>query len=203
MPDPWTDATSPHAAPVEARAAQKLLLAADPPYGRDLDDHLGRQNLVKDLFDLHCLGEQALEAEGVLDAAREDIDRKSDYLDEEFHFETLLADGTEALRQFAHPPVDDDSRRGSLWRAYDRVTSSIRGPFTRAALRTSAGCAHHALEGIRRDCLDWEDTWRPATERSPRAAWEGRDIQPVVQAADDYGVTAGILEAWARYAESK
>lgn len=203
IPAPWKDAASPEVAPVEARAAEKLLLSADPPYGRDLDDHHGRQNFVKDLFDLHCLGEIHLQDQRVLEAAREDVERKSDYLDEQFHLEDLLDEGTESLRQLAHPSVDDDSLRGSLWRAYDRVKSGIRIPFTRASLRTSAGCAHHALEGIRRDKLDWQDTWRPATDRSPRFAWEERPIQPVIGVEDDYGVTAGVLEAWAKFSESE
>lgn len=202
IPAPWEDATSPQVASVEARAAQKLLLSADPPYGRDVDDHHGRQNFVKDLFDLHCLGEKQLQDQGVLEAAREDVERKSDYLDEQFHLEDLLNEGTDSLRQLAHPPVDDDSLRGSIWRAYDRVKSGIRVSFTRASLRTSAGCAHHALEGIRRDELDWQDTWRPATERSPRSAWEEREIQPVIGVEDDYGVTVGVLEAWAQFSES-
>lgn len=203
IPAPWKDATSPQVAPVEARAAQKLLLSADPPYGRDLDDHHGRQNFVKDLFDLHCLGEKHLEDQRVLEAAREDVERKSNYLDEQFHLEDLLDEGTESLRQLAHPPVDDDSLRGSIWRAYGRVRSGIRVSFTRGSLRTSAGCAHHALEGIRRDELDWQDTWRPATDRSPRSAWEERPIQPVIEVEDDYGVTAGVLEAWAEFSESE
>jgi hypothetical protein len=201
IPAPWADATRPQVAPVETRASQKLLLSADPPYGRDLADHHGRQNFVKDLFDLYCLGEKPLESERILDAAHDDVERKSDYLDEQFRLEDLLDEGTESLRQVAHPPVDDDSLRGSIWRGYDRVKSGIRVSFTRASLRISAGCAHYALEGMRRDELDWQDTWRPATDRSPRSAWEGRPIQPVIEVEDDYGVTAGILEAWAQFRE--
>lgn len=203
IPAPWEDANSPQVAPVEARVAQKLLLSADPPYGRDLDGHHGRQNFVKDLFDLHCLGDKHLKEQRVLEAAREDVERKSDYLDEQFHLEYLLEEGTESLRQLAHPPVDDDSLRGSIWRAYDRVKGGIHISFTRASLRTSAGCAHHALEGIRRNELDWQDTWRPATDRSPRTAWEERSIQPVIEVKDDYGVTVGVLEAWAQFNESE
>lgn len=203
MPTPWEDATSPQVAPVETRAAQKLLLSAKPPYGRNLEDHLGRQNFIKDLFDLHCLGERSLQDNRILEAAREDVDRKAGYLDDQFHLEVLLDEGTDTLLQFAQPPVDDDSLRGSLWRAYDRVKSGIRIPFTQASLRTSAGCAHHALEGIRGDQLDWQDTWRPATDRSPRSAWEERAIQPVIDVEDDYGVTAGVLEAWAEFSEAE
>jgi hypothetical protein len=199
MPTPWEHATKPQAAPIETRAAQKLLLAADPPYGRDLDNHLGRQNLIKDLFDLRCLGEVSLDDQQILDAAQEDIERKSDYLNEQFTLETILNEATETLRNFAHPPVNDDSLRGSLWRAYGRVKSGIRVPFTRASLRTSAGCAHHAVESIRRKNLDWEDTWRPAVTQAPRSAWERRTIRPVLEVEDDYGPTAGPLEAWARY----
>lgn len=199
IPPPWEHANKPQAAPIETRAAQKLLLAADPPYGRDLDNHLGRQNLVKDLFDLRCLGEEALDDQQILDAAHEDTERKSDYLNEQFQLETLLDETTETLRYFAHPPVNDDGLRGSLWRAYGRVRSGIRIPFTRAALRTSAGCAHHAVESIRRNDLNWEDAWRPAVAQAPRSAWEGRTIRPVLEVEDDYGPTAGLLEAWAQY----
>lgn len=199
IPDPWKAATKPQAAPVETRAAQKILLAADPPYGRDLDNHLGRQNFIKDLFDLHCLGEQPLENQPILDAADEDVDRKADYLDEDFAVDCLLDEAQETLRHLAHPPVDDDSVRGSLWRAHDRVKSGIRVPFTRAALRTSAGCVHHAVESIQRGDIDWEDTWRPAVSQAPRSAWEKTQIRPVVDVDDDYGPTAGVLEAWAQY----
>lgn len=198
---PWEDATRPQVASVEARAAQKILLSADPPYGRDFADHHGRQNFVKDLFDLHCLGQKPLQAQRLLDAAREDVERKSDYLDEQYHLEDLLDQCTESLRQLAHPPVDDDSVRGSIWRAYDRVKNGIRIPFTRASLRISAGCAHHALEGIRHEELDWQDTRRPATDQSPRFAWEERPIQPVIEVEDDYGVTVGVREAWAQFSD--
>lgn len=203
IPEPWAGAARPQVASVETRAAQKLLLSANPPYGRDFDDHHGRQNFIKDLFDLHCLGEKPLSEQRILEAAREDIERKSEYLGEEFYLEDILSEGTEALQQLAHPPVDDNSLRGSIWRAYDRVKSGIRVSFTRASLRTSAGCAHHALEGIQRDELNWQDTWRPATDRSPRSAWGGKPIQPVVEVEDDYGVTAGVLEAWAQFGNSE
>jgi hypothetical protein len=55
------------------------------------------------------------------------------------------------------------------------------------------------VESIRRKNLDWEDTWRPAVAQAPRSAWEGRTIRPVLEVEDDYGPTAGPLEAWARY----
>jgi hypothetical protein len=199
IPTPWKARDPPMVAPVETRAAQKLLLAADSPYGRDLEDHLGRQNFVKDLFDLHCLGEESIEEQRVLDAAREDVERKSEYLDEEFHLDTVLDSAVETYRLFAHPPVDDDSLRGSLWRAYGRVKSGIRIPFTRADLRVSAGCAHHAIESVQREELDWEDTWRPALSGTPRSSWEGEEISPVVEVSDDFGPTTGPLEAWARF----
>ena len=73
---PWEDANRPQVAPVEARAVQKLLLSADPPYGRDLGNHHGRQNFVKDLFDLQCLGQRALQNQQVREAAREEVERK-------------------------------------------------------------------------------------------------------------------------------
>lgn len=199
IPNPWEAGNLPVVATVETRAAQKLLLAADPPYGRDLEDHLGRQNLIKDLFDLRCLGEESLQNHRVLTAIRDDLERKSGYLDEEFHLDTILDGAIETYRHFAHPPVNDDSLRGSLWRNYDRVKSSIRVPFTRTALRTSAGCAHHAIESIQRGELDWEDTWRPAVSKEPRSSWEGRRIRPVVEVGDGYGPATGTLEAWAQF----
>lgn len=203
IPSPWDDADPPFAAPVEARAAQKLLLAAEPYYGRDLDDHLGRQNFVKDLFDLHCLGLENVDEEGVLDATVEDIERKSSYLDHDFQEETILDTALETYRHFAHPPVDDESLRGSLWRAYERVKGGIRTSFTRTKLRTAAGCAYHAIVSIQREDLDWADTWRPARSGRPRSAWEGRPIEPVIEVTDDFGPTTGPLEAWARWEEVK
>ena len=199
IPAPWEAGELPMAAPVEARAAQKLLLAANPPYGRNHEDHLGRQNFVKDLFDLRCLGEQSMAERDLLRAAEEDVERKSRYLDEEFEIETLLQSAVDTYRHFAPPPVNDDSLRGSLWRAYDRVKSGIRIPFTRTELRTSTGCAHHAIESIRRGELDWEDTWRPTVSDAPRSAWEGRGIRAVVEVNDDYGPATGPLEAWAQF----
>lgn len=199
IPSPWDEEEPPLVTPTEARAAQKLLLAADPPYGRDLQDHLGRQNFVKDLFDLHCLGESSIEEQRVLEAAREDVDRKSRYLGEEFQFDTVLDDARETYRHFAHPPVNDGSLRGSLWRAYGRVKGGIRVPFTRATLRTSAGCAHHAIESIQRGGLDWEDTWQPALSGEPRSSWKDETIQPVVDVSDDFGPTTGPREAWAQF----
>ena len=199
IPSPWDGGEPPMVAPVETRAAQKLLLAADEPYGRNLEDHLGRQNFVKDLFDLHCLGEKSIEERRVVEAAREDLERKSAYLGEEFDLDAVLDSALETYRLFAHPPVDDDTLRGSLWRGYDRVKSGIRIPFTRTELRISAGCAHHAIESVKRDAFDWEDTWRPALSGAPRSSWEGREIRPVIEVGDDYGLTAGPLEAWARF----
>lgn len=199
IPAPWEAGEVPMAAPVETRVVQKLLLAADPPYGRNLEDHLGRQNFVKDLFDLRCLGEESMAERDLLRAAKEDAEGKSRYLDEEFELETLLDSAVDTYRHFAPPPVNDDSLRGSLWRAYDRVKSGIRIPFTRTDLRTGAGCAHHAIESIRRAEIDWEDTWRPAVLDAPRSAWEGRRIRPVLEVSDDYGPATGPLEAWARF----
>lgn len=203
IPTPWEDANRPQVAPVETRVAQKLLLSADHPYGRDLDGHHGRQNFIKDIFDLRCLGELPLQSGRVLEAAREDVERKSGYLRDEFQLGTLIEEAIESLRLLAHPPIDDDSRRGSLWRAYDRVRSAIRIPFTQADLRASAGCAHHALEGVRRNELNWQDAWRPAVDGAPRNAWEEREIRPVLEVEDDFGATTGPLEAWAKFTEPR
>lgn len=199
LPSPWESGNRPMVAPVGTRAAQKLLLAAAPPYGRDLENHLGRQNFVKDIFDLRCLGEESIEDQRVLTAVRDDVERKSRYVGGDFHLDDILGSATETYRHFAHPYVNDESRRGSLWRAYDRVKSGIRIPFTRTALRTSAGCAHHAIESIQRGELDWEDTWQPAVSNAPRSAWEDRNIRPVIEVSDEYGPTTGPLEAWARF----
>lgn len=199
IPGPWANARKPQVAPVETRVAQKLLLAAAPPYGRNLDGHHGRPNFIKDLFDLRCLGELPIQNDNIPAAAQEDVDRKSGYLGEEFQIDSLLDEGSESLRLLAHPPVDDESLRGSLWRAYDRVKGGIRIQFTRADVRTSAGCAHHVLEGIRRNEIDWQDSWRPAVEGTPRTAWMERTIQPVLETEDNFGPTTGPLEAWAEF----
>jgi hypothetical protein len=199
IPTLWEAGDLPMVAPVETRAAQKLLLAADPPYGRDLENYLGRQSFVKDLFDLRCLSEESIAEQRVLNATREDIERKSRYLDEEFQLDAVLNSAVETYRHFAYPPVNDDSLRGSLWRAHGRVKGGIRIAFTRTELRTSAGCAHHAIESVQRGELDWEDTWQPAMSGSPRSSWEGKRIRPVVEVSDDFGLTTGLLEAWARF----
>jgi hypothetical protein len=182
------------------RAAQKLLLAAEPPYGRDLDDHRGRQNFVKDLFDLRQLGHEALDDAAGVEAAREDVRRKSDDLGREHHLEEILKQASATFRRFAHPPADADSPRGSLWRAYGRVKSTIRVAFTRADVRATAGCAHHCVQAIERDVLDWEDAWRPVTKKQPRSAWADEEtIRPVVEVEDGFGPTVGPLEAWAEF----
>lgn len=199
IPTPWKAGDPPLVASVETRVAQKLLLAADPPYGRTLESHLGRQNFIKDIFDLRCLGEEPIAEQRVLNAIHEDIARKSRYLDEDFQLDAVLHSAVETYRHFAHPPVNDDTLRGSLWRAYSRVKGGIQIPFTRAELRTSAGCAHHALESVQRGTLDWEGAWRPALSGSPRSSWEGKQIRPVVGVPDDFGLTTGLLEAWAEF----
>lgn len=104
-----------------------------------------------------------------------------------------------AHRHFAHPPIDDDSLRGTLWRAYSRVKVGIRFPFTRATLRTSTGYAHHAIDAIQWGKLDWGDPWRPALSGEPRSWWGGETIQPVVDVSDDFGPTTGPLEAWVQF----
>lgn len=204
IPAPWSDATPPQAAEAEVQAAQKLLMASDPPYGRDLGDHLGRQNFVKDLFDLRCLGHEHLEEQHLAEAAPEDIERKSGYLGESFDPEAVLGQARDTFRAFAPPPVNDDSLRGSLWRAYDRVKGAIRVPFTRADVRTAAGCAHHVVQALERhqedpERIDWEDAWRPLVAGEPRKGWEEKPIQPVVEVEDGYGPATGPLEAWAEF----
>lgn len=199
MPEPWSGAEPPLAAPVEARAAQKLLMAAEPVYGRALTNHLGRQNFVKDLFDLHCLAGLRIDGKALTTAASGDVERKSGYLGQPYGLDIVLEQASTCLRRLAGPSVNDDSLRGSLWRAYNRVKGTIRVPFTQAMLRTSAGCAHHCIEGIRRGEVDWEDAWWPLVEKAPRAAWVGKEIQPVVEVEDGYGPVPGPLEAWAEH----
>lgn len=135
----------------------------------------------------------------MIEAAVETVDRKSGYHGDRYELETILTEAIDTFQRFAHPPVDDDTLRGSLWRAYGRVKGSIRVAFTQADLRTSAGCAHHCAQAVQQGALDWEDAWRPAVERAPRAAWEEKTIDPVVEVEDGYGPAAGPLEAWARF----
>lgn len=198
-PMPWASAPSPLVPPVETLAAGKLLIASRPPYGRDVSRHLGRQNLIKDLFDLFCLGGRSLDGHRVTRAAAEDAERKSRYLDDEFTLMDILDEAMEQLRQFAHPRSVGNNQAGSIWRAYNRIRGGIRIPFTRESLRATAGCAHHCLEGIQRDALDWDDAWLPAVHRTSRQAWIGKTIRPVLEVEGDYGPVPGPLEAWAEF----
>lgn len=184
---------------METQAAQKLLMAAPLPYGRDTSNHLGRQNLVKDLFDLRCLADVALDGSAVRVAAAEDVARKSSYLDHDFAVEEIAAGGMQTLEILANSPVDDDSMRGSLWRARGKVRSGVRAGFLEDELRIAAGCAHHSLHAILEGDLDWHDAWSPATKGTARKAWSGvRDVETVVEADDGFGVGRGVREAWAK-----
>lgn len=200
IPEPWEDAEVPTVPPKAMWAAQKLLMAAKPPYGRDLSSHLGRQSMIKDQFNLSLLGTHPIEGEALLRAVTEDIQRKSAYLDEAFDRDHLLAESAQRLQLFAHPPVDDTSRRGRLWRAHGRVQSTIRTAFTQIDLRTTAGCSHHAITSLEHNDVQWTDTWRPVTDRERRSAWEDSRIQPVIEVSDDYGPVPGPREAWAKFA---
>lgn len=197
IPVPWEDADAPIVPPEPTRAAQKLLMAAEPPYGRDLSSHLGRQSMIKDQFDLFSLASRPIDGWAVVEAASEDINRKSSYLDQQFERDHILATALERLRLFAPPPVDEDSRRGSLWRAHDRIQSTIRTTFSDIDLRTTTGCSHHAISAIDHGELSWTDTWRPATERKQREVWDDRPIEPVIDVRDDFGPVPGPREAWA------
>lgn len=75
------------------------------------------------------------------EAAVETVDRKSSYHGDRDELGSIPTEGIDTFQRFAHPPVDDDTLRGSLWRTYGRGKGSIRIAFTQADLRTSAGCA--------------------------------------------------------------
>lgn len=199
LPEPWKRATPPLAAPLETQAAQKLLLAAPLPYGRDTGQHLGRQNLVKDLYDLRCLADEDLDGARIVVGAAEDVERKSNYLDRDFELDGIAAGAQQTLRVLADAPVNDRSTRGSLWRARTRVQGGIRDAFPADGFRIATGCAHHSLHCILEGELDWQDAWLPATKRVPRRAWsDAKAIETVVEADDDFGAGRGVREAWAK-----
>lgn len=205
LSEPWSDPPAPwKGGPVlqvptlETQAAQKLFLAAPPDFGRDLDDHRGRQNLCKDLFDLHCLGALDLDSLAVQKAATVEIRTKADLLGGAWDLDRVHRGALKRLELFAHPRTDGPAETESLWRAYLRVRPFLRAPFADGDLRIAAGCAHHAVATIVSDGLDWTDSWMPRRTRGPRKAWQGVDnIETVVDVADGFGEARGLKEAWA------
>ncbi len=199
-PRPWARATPPLVQPLETQAAQKLLLAADPPYGRDTQaSDWGRKSRIKDVFDLACLASAPLDADEIRAAARRDHDRKDTLMEGEGvpHFDVLREQGMHAMRRLAYAR-DAREDTASLWRAFSQVRPTIRQPVTETEIRIAAGCAHHLLAVLGDAGHEWSDAWRPYTKRAPRRAWaETAQIETWVEIPDG-AVVRGVQEAWAR-----
>lgn len=197
-PDPWKRAKPPLVPSLEAQAAQKLLMLAPAPFGRDLTHHRGRGNRIKDLFDLACLGRVPLDSEAILRAASDEVVRKSRYMGREYALPSLIEEGSGSLLALAGPAGFGPDSRLALWRAHAKVRPTIREPFLDAQLRMSAGCSYCALHHIRNGTLDWLDAWRPYSDRAPRKRWvAGRTMETVVAVEDGFGPERGVMEAWA------
>jgi hypothetical protein len=184
---------------MEAQAAQKLLLAAPPNFGRDLENHHGRQSLCKDLFDLHALGALDLASDAIKEAAETEIKLKGKLL-KWSSIRGKVVDGAKVTwLRFAHPRAGCPPECEALWRAYLRMRSTIRAPFADGDLRVAAGCAHHAVSTLFDDGFDWNDAWTPMRTKEARTAWRGIiPIEPVTRVADDFASARGLLEAWAK-----
>lgn len=198
-PRPWRGSADLRVPTMEAHAAQKLLLAAPPHFGRDLSNHHGRQNLCKDLFDLHALGALDLKNDAIQEAAGTEIKIKGKLLKGASGREKVVDGAEETWMRFAHPRAGCPPECEALWRAYLRMRSTIRAPFADGDLRIAAGCAHHAVSTLFADRFDWSDAWTPRRTKEPRGAWEGiTPIEPVIRVSDEFAGARGLLEAWAK-----
>ncbi len=203
--EPWHDAPAPWrgSAPLRVptratQAAQKLLLAAPAPFGRDLDDHIGRQSLCKDLFDLHVLGALDLGASEIRDAAKAEIRFKGARAGWPSPRKRAVEGALAAWQRFSPPRGGGPPDSETLWRAFLRIRASIGAPFTDGDVRIAAGCAHHAVSTLFEKSFDWSDAWTPRRTGGPRKAWVGApQIEPVVHVSDDFLGAKGLAEAWA------
>ncbi|MGQ0534961.1 MAG: nucleotidyl transferase AbiEii/AbiGii toxin family protein [Methanobacteriota archaeon] len=198
-PAPWRGAADLRVPTLEAQAAQKLLLAAPPHFGRDLANHHGRQNLCKDLFDLHALGALDLDNDAIQKAAGTEVRMKGKLLQGRPDQERIVNGARETWMCFAHPRAGCPPECEALWRAYLRVRPTIRAPFADGDLRIAAGCAHHAVSTLFDDGFEWSDAWTPRRTKKPRKAWQGiTPIEPVTPVSDEFSGARGLLEAWAK-----
>lgn len=196
-PPPWKTETQPLVPTLEEQATQKLLMHGDPPFGRDLGNHRGRQNRIKDLFDLACLGQQDLDSPAIMKAADEEVARKSAYMARHHDLLDLLGTGMDTLTDLAGPKGIGTEHRKALWRAYLKVRPTIRTDFLESHLRMSAGCTFCSLHHIENKTLDWIDAWTPYRTRGPRKKWHGKAVnETVLEVEDGFGPEKGVLEAW-------
>lgn len=198
-PSPWKGSADLRVPTLEAQAAQKLLLAAAPPFGRDPDHHIGRQSLCKDLFDLFVLGQLDLVSAGIQNAAATEIRIKGARIKWDSPTPRVLEGAQRCWMRFAGPRGELPAANQPLWEAFSRLRSSIAAPFGDGELRIAAGCARHSVETLGGSSLDWADAWTPRRSGSARKAWKGRaPIVPVTEASDRFEAQRGLLEAWAK-----
>jgi hypothetical protein len=200
-PEPWNGSADLRVPTLEAQAAQKLLLAAPPQFGRDTNNHLGCQSLCKDLFDLHVLGQVNLASAAIRHAAKTEIRIKGARIEWESPTPRVLEGAKDSLMRFAGPRGDKASLNKPLWEAFAKLRSSIAAPFGDGELRIAAGCARHSVETLADSSLDWTDAWAPRRSAGPRRAWQGKSpIMPVTEVSDHFEAQRGLLEAWAKVA---
>jgi hypothetical protein len=200
-PPPWNGSADLRVPTLAAQAAQKLLLAAPPPFGRDRDHHIGRQSLCKDLFDLYVLGQMDLTSAGVQQAAITEIRIKGGRIKWESPTTRVLEGAKDCWLRFAGPRADKPDTNKPLWEAFSKVRSTIAAPFGDGDLRIAAGCARHSVETLSQSSLDWTDAWTPRRSGGARKAWQGKSpIVPVTDVSDEFQGQRGLLEAWAKAA---
>jgi hypothetical protein len=200
MPTPWRRRVVPSAASPVDQAAAKLLLTAEPPFGRTIAlprADRGRKSRIKDLYDLSCLAELTLAGPELHQAIQREVTRKSAYLGRAYQMPRILDEAIKGARFFAAPRPRDTPRGAPMWRAYGQVRQTIRDAFTEIDLRIASGCTHHALHQARQGAMDWADAWRPFRDRtaerrksSAHRLTDGLDFGPADRAI------AGLQEAW-------
>lgn len=197
-PPPWRGSADIRVPTLEAQAAQKLLLAAPPDFGRDLRKHQGRQGLCKDLFDTYSLGALDLDSAKIRRAATKEIELKGGRIGWSEPLPRVIDGAKEALRRLAQGRADTAEADKELWRAFDRVNGTFLLEFTDAELRIAAGCSYFCISAISSSHFDWGDAWEPRRSGRARKAWSGGGV---VRSAllDARGLEGprGVLEAWA------
>lgn len=179
------------------------MLFSDFPYGRNLDVDRGRKSMAKDLFDVVSLSQSPLDSREIIEAAHEDVTRKTAYMGAGFELDKLVESARARLRFFAPAREGSADLIRRMWQDASKVRGAIHGNFQDIDIRIAAGCCHHALGGILGGSLDWEDTWLPYQKRTTRHAWVG--IEPIQCHEEVDGSLEGIMglrEAWANPAPS-